>query len=95
MTAPKGKKQSFTVMGITVSVDTSVDVDPDYRALRDAARGDDLAMVRFQDDTLHDLLGDKYDETLDALQGDDKRLSTVKVGDFFAGLTEQINALKN
>lgn len=89
------KKHPFTVLGVTVHVDPSVEPDPDYYTMRDMARGDDMAVIRFQDDTLREILGSEYESTLEALKGENGKLSAERVGEFFSGLATQIAALKN
>lgn len=97
MAQPKGKRQSYTVMGVTFAIDEAglESVSDDFRLLDDLTSKDAMAQFRGVASVLKAALGDDYDRVLDELQGEDKTLPTKRVIQFFTEMSAAVAALKN
>lgn len=97
MAQPKGKKQSYTVMGVTFRVDEVglESMSDDFRLLDDLTSRDGMAQFRGVATVLRAALGDDYDRVLDELQGDEPTLSAMRVIQFFQEMSAAVGALKN
>lgn len=91
--AKKAKGVKVTAMGIDVVV--YPDRTNDYRLLMGLSSEDTNTRVRSYDKMLRLIFADKYDETLDKLQGDDVTLDPNKVAKFVDEVTAKVEALKN
>lgn len=97
MAQPKGKRQSYTVMGVTFALDEArlEAVSDDFRLLDDLTSRDGMEQFRGVATVLKAALGDDYDRVLDELQGDDQTLPVKRVIQFFTEMSVAVAALKN